>query len=220
MSRNSRRATTLGALVLAALLSSASTRADDAQPELKPVQIPDAASLIGRRLDGDLAYAISLQAKSSPSGDWLYGFSGDPEGGLTRGAWTSSVGKVGAIRIDFPYFERCRHADKAVRINLEDSKRFKVVTARDARGATTDSALAWIVYGDHGRFDAAAKRQRMILQGIDGAFVFELDRDAMKTRGLLALCPAETAPENVTKSCAVFSLKGFGRAFDFACDAK
>jgi hypothetical protein len=183
----------------------------------KPVAIPDAASLIGKTVDGDRQYAIGQQAKQSKSGDWTYGFGGDAEGGLERQASVTTGARAKSIlAVSHAYDSRCKRADKTIGASLDDGvKRFRA--KRQSDGGSTSQA--WVSYGDAGGFGVAAK-QTMPFQEIDATYLPKLDLAAMSARGQVALCPSAVAPDKIVSQCAVFSLKGFPRAFDYVCDAK
>jgi hypothetical protein len=54
----------------------------------------------------------------------------------------------------------------------------------------------------------------------DAALYFNLDPARMARSAKLALCPSAAAPGTKASRCAIFSLAGFARAYDFVCDGK
>jgi hypothetical protein len=178
--------------------------------------IPSAESLIGKTLDADRVYALSLHATRPRSGDWTYGFGGDAEGGLTLSAEVLGVrGSKSSLEAAANYGARCPPSP-TVELILDDADSKFDPDHAERRPLTA----SWVYFGDRGVFDAQPLRRKMVFQAIDATFVFELDLATLSKRGQVALCPASMAADKVATNCTVFSLRGFSRAFEYVCNAK
>lgn len=197
-------------LVLAMLLPAA---AFAQKAPAKKVAISEAASLIGQSLDADLQYEIGGDAPRATAEDWSYGFEYD-DAGLMRGASTKERGGEALFATSTLYNRRCTRT--AVPFSFGGDERFRLKgTVAKGRGAA-----AWLYYGDNVSFEKQALKLAMTLSENDGALHFKLDPARLGRAARLAFCPTAAAPDAKTSRCAVFSLVGFARAFDFACDAK
>jgi hypothetical protein len=185
---------------------------------MKPVVVPEAATLIGKRVDPDRQYAIGQAAKQTKSGDWSYGFGGGAEGELQRQASVTIGGaKKSVLAINQTYEARCNRADKAIDMSLDDGvSHFKATQPKNGESYST----AWIVYSDNGAFDPRATKTKLSLQEIDATYLIKLDAEPLAHRGQIAFCPSQTTAKKPSAACSIFSLKGFARAFDYVCDAK
>lgn len=180
------------------------------------VGIQDARSLIGKTLDEDTQYAAGSGTERVSVGDWTYGFDYD-DAGLLRTARTSdrrnekSLLSTGEI-----YHRRCDRTSKTVRFALAGDERFPL-KGTVAKGRRADG---WVYYAEGVTFALAPTKIRMEFSENDGALHLALDRARMMQTKQLALCPTAAAPVRTGGRCAIFSLAGFARAFDFVCDAK
>lgn len=177
----------------------------------KKIGVSEAASLIGQSLDADLQYEIGSDAPRTTADDWSYGFEYD-DAGLMRGASTKERGGEALFATSTLYNRRCTRT--AVPFSFGGDERFPLEgTVAKGRRAT-----AWLHFGDKATFGKPALKLTMTFSENDGALHFKLDPARLTRAVRLALCPTAAAPE--AGRCAVFSLVGFSRAFDFACDAK
>jgi hypothetical protein len=189
--------------------------ADDNVPA-KKIVIPDAASLIGKTISGDRQGDIGSNAKKAKSDDWEYGFEYD-DAGLQRSAESTQRGKGGALLSTvFAYDKRCAPSEKAASFSFGAGDAFKLKGSQ-TKGRYAD---AWITPGDKDSFDAKSLKVKMDFSENDAAMYFVLDPSSLTTRGVLAICPTAAPPAGATGHCAIFSLKGFARAYDYVCNAK
>jgi hypothetical protein len=178
-----------------------------------PAAAVDPASLIGKKLDAARIDEIGAHARQTKSGDWSYGLEMDEE--LVRAALGAERAGGGAtLTVSFVYNKRCERGKAAV-FRFDAGERFKLKGATGKRYAE-----AWIDFADKDVFDAQAAKQKMDFGEGDALLQVKLDPAAMAKRGQLALCPSATPPSGAGGHCAIFSLKGFARAYDFVCDAK
>ena len=177
--------------------------------------IPDPVSLIGQRLDIDRQYEIGTHAQRTRLGDWGYGFEID-DPGLERTASTKESGSGAALLATYVmYDKRCARPDHAVSFSVGGGDRFALKGSAGSRHST-----AWIFYGDKDTFDHGSIKVTMDFSENDGALYFHLDPARMARSAKLALCPSAAAPATKASRCAIFSLAGFARAYDFVCDGK
>lgn len=204
------------ALTTALALSLSWSVAFAANDAPKKVGIPDAASLIGKTLDDDTQYASGNDAQRVTAEDWSYGFAFD-DPGLQRTGGTRARGKGDSlISMAEIYNRRCDRAAKTVRFAFGGDDRF-VLKGSVAKGRYADG---WVFFGDAASFEPAPAKIKMELSENDGALYVALDRTRLLQSRQVALCPSASAPAAKGSRCAVFSLAGFARAFDFVCDAK
>lgn len=198
-------------LVALAMLLPALTLAQNAPA--KKVGLAEAASLIGQTLDADLQYEIGSDAPRETADDWSYGFEYD-DAGLMRGASTKQRGGEALFATSTVYNRRCTRT--AVPFSFAGDERFslKGTVAKGRR------ANGWLYFGDKASFEKQALKLTMTFSENDGALHFKLDPARMAKVARLAVCATATAPDVKASRCALFSLAGFARAFDFACDAK
>ena len=199
-----------------ALALSISMSAACAEEAPKKADISDAASLIGKTLDEDTQFASGVDAPRVTAEDWSYGFAFD-DPGLQRTATTADRGKGGGrISVTEIYNRRCDRAAKTVRLAFAGDERF-TLKGMVAKGRYADG---WIFFGDALSFEGTPAKIKMEMSENDGAFYLALERQRMLQSRQVALCPTVTAAPGKGGRCAMFSLAGFARAFDFVCDAK
>jgi hypothetical protein len=204
----------LALLAALCLLPAAALGQEAAKP--KKVVIPDAASLIGKKIDGDRQSDIGANAPKTKAGDWEYGFEFD-DSGLLRSGSSAERGKGGALLDTFhAYDSRCAVGEKAAPFSFGAGGSFKLKGSM-AKGQYAD---AWIYLGDKDACDAAALKTKMDFSQSDALMHFTLDPAVLAPRGAAAVCPTSAPPGKAASHCAIFSLKGFARAYDFVCNAK
>jgi hypothetical protein len=86
-----------------------------------------------------------------------------------------------------------------------------------AQGRRAD---AWVYFGNAANFEPKPLKVTMAFSENDGALHLKLDPAEIARYAKLALCSTATAPDGSSDRCAIFSLSGFVRAYDFVCDAK
>lgn len=184
----------------------------------KPVRIDikDAASLIGKTLDEDTQYATGTDAPRESVGDWSYGFEFD-DAGLMRTASAKEHAK-GEARLStaFAYNRHCKRAVKDAEFTFIVDERFPL-KGSESKGRRTE---AWIHLGTSAAFDPKPAKASLAFSENDGALHLKLDPALMTRHERIALCPTAAAPAAKTGRCAIFSLAGFARAYDFVCEAK
>lgn len=177
-------------------------------------KLPAPASLIGKALDVDRQSALGSDAPRATAGVWSYGFEYD-DPGLMRTASSKDRSSGGSVlSTAFRYDQRCARSDRAAPFAFSGDERF-VLKGTVAKGRWAD---AWIYYGDAATFQRAPVKIAMAFSENDGALHFKLDPARMTQVARLALCPSAGAAS--AARCAIFSLAGFARAYDFVCDAK
>jgi hypothetical protein len=202
-------------ILLAIVLAPSLAVADDNPQPKKKVAIPDAATLIGKTIEGDRQYEIGSNAPQTKSGDWSYGFGYD-DPGLERSASSPARGKADSLLdTSHMYDTRCAAGDKAS-FSFGAGDRFKLKGTMQ-KGQYAD---AWIYLGDGDAFDAKPLKIKMDFSQNDAAMHFDLDPTILAPRSAAAICPDAAAPGKTGGHCAMFSLKGFARAYDFVCQAK
>ncbi|MCK9919229.1 hypothetical protein MXD81_59880 [Microbacteriaceae bacterium K1510] len=204
------------ALIPALALSMSMSAACAANEPPKKIDIPDAASLIGKTLDDETQFASGTDAPRVTAEDWSYGFAFD-DPGLQRTASTRDRGKGGGlISMAEIYDRRCDRAAKTMRFAFGSDERFPL-KGTVAKGRYADG---WVFFGDALSFEGTPAKIKMELSENDGALYVALDRARMLQSRQVALCPTVTAAPGKGGRCAMFSLAGFARAFDFVCEAK
>jgi len=204
------------ALIPALALSLSIAAAHAANETPKKVDIPDAASLIGQTLNDEAQFASGVDAPRVTAEDWNYGFAFD-DPGLQRTASTRDRGKGGGLIATAElYNRRCDRAAKTVRFAFSGDERF-ALKGTVAKGRYAEG---WVFFGDALSFEGTPTKIKMELSENDGALYVALDRARMRQSRQVALCPSVTAAPGKGGRCAMFSLAGFARAFDFVCEAK
>jgi len=180
------------------------------------VVAPDAASLIGKKIDGDRQSTIATNAPQTKAGDWSYGFEYD-DPGLQRGASTPQRGKPDALLSASHIFDsRCAPGDKTADFSFGADESFKL-KGSPAKGQYSN---AWLYLGDADKFDDKPLKLKMDFSENDGAMHFRLDAMSLASRSVAAFCPTDAPPGKTGGHCATFSLRGFARAYDYVCEAK
>jgi hypothetical protein len=185
-------------------------------PSPKKIAVPDAASLIGKKVAVDRQFEIGSNATKIQTGDWSYGFDYD-DPGLERTASTKERGKDGAAFDTYHLYDtRCAPGDKAAPFAFGAGDHFPLKGSM-AKGQYAD---AWIYLGDKDTYDDKALKLKMDFSQNDAAMHFALDPAILAPRDVAAICPTAAPPGKAGGHCAIFSLKGFARAYDFVCNAK
>jgi hypothetical protein len=210
--------------VASALIAFAATPAAYPAQAIKDTPTPpeklvaEAAALIGKDIEYDQQSKIADRSPHAKAGDWRFGLEYGNEGPLVRGAEAGETGKGElVIRTENGYDAPCDPAQKELAFTIDMDSRLNAKTNETKAG---DHAEAWLSYADHGVFDA---RPRKINLGYNWDAVnlnLTLDPAELSRRGEFALCPTAKSPDSPGARCALFSLKGFARAFDFVCYAK
>ncbi len=188
-----------------------------AQTKPGKIDIKDAATLIGKTLDEDTQYAAGgPDAARVTVNDWSYGFAFD-DPGLQRLASTKEGGKGTALLSTVMiYNQRCKRTDKAVPFAFDGDERFPL-KGSVAKGRRAE---AWVHFSKNNAYEPAPTRIGMTFSENDGALYFKLDPAQLARYERIALCPTAAAPDAKPTRCAIFSLAGFVRAYDFVCDAR
>jgi hypothetical protein len=203
-------------ILAAIILTPSLAAADDSAPAKKKVAIPDAASLIGKKLSDDRQSDIATNAPQTKSGDWSYAFEYD-DAGLARFASTPQHGKTDALlSTDHMFDTRCAANEKTAPFSFNADESFKL-KGTEQKGRYSD---AWVYVGDDDKFDDKPLKIKMDLSENDAAMHFTLDPASLSSRTTAAICPTSAPPGKTGSKCAVFSLKGFARAYDYVCNAK
>jgi hypothetical protein len=203
-------------LLAICILHPGAASADDSPQPKKKIPIPDAASLIGKKIDGDRQSDIATNAPKTKSADWSYGFEYD-DSGLERSAWTPQRGKPDALlSASYVFDSRCGAGDKAADFSFGADESFKL-KGSPAKG---QFANAWLYLGDADKFDDKPLKLKMDFSENDAAMHFKLDAASLSSRAMAAFCPTDAPPSKAGGHCATFSLKGFARAYDYVCEAK
>jgi hypothetical protein len=149
--------------------------------------------------------------------DWRFGFTPD-DPGLMRYASSAAVGD-GKIDLSVEHLTdaRCPRASKTGEFGLNVSLETYKLKGPMATGQYAD---AWVTFADKNVYDGQSRKIKMDFSQNSGQFSFALDPAELAKRGQLAICPSAKPPGAQGDLCARFSLKGFARAYAFACDAK
>ena len=178
----------------------------------------EASGLIGKTIGYDGQSKIASRSPHAQEGGWTFGLGYGEEGDLVRETFSSETGKGKlTLRSESPYVSRCNPSDKTLDFTIDMDPR---LNAKSDSSKPGDHAESWLTFGDHGVFDAAARKIRMAYNWDAVDLSFSLDRADLLRRGQLAFCPNPQPPSAQGARCARFSLQGFARAFDFLCLAK
>jgi hypothetical protein len=213
--RRMRIATAWLATILTALISSGASGAQRA-PVSEAWLVAKAEELLTKKI-GEKQQIELGETPLVRTEDWSFGFTPDDPGLMRYG----SSAAVGDSKIDLSVEQltdaRCPRARKTGEFGLNVS--FETYKLKGPM-ATGQYADAWVTFADKNVYDAQSRKIKMDFSQNSGQFSFALDPAELGKRGQLAICPSAKPPGAQGDLCARFSLKGFARAYAFACDAK
>ena len=174
---------------------------------------PDAAALIGKTLSPDKQGAIADHAMLAKSGAWTFGLTYD-DPGLERMADAHERSGGAALTVVQIYSKRCDRASSPS-FAFGGDERFVL------RGETGSRvADAWLFFAKGEAIVGAGRKVKLEMSENDAALYTKLDPTELAANATLAICPTAKAPGAGKTKCSLFDLAGFGRAYDFVCDAK